>query len=675
MKVSNRLYIGFGGIIVALLGLFILSHFSLEQMERNQKTLQTSSHFYNEIAKADSTIEKMQRYIILYANTGMKSVYDSVISLSTELNGELKIIKGLSAVEQERQIVANMEESLRLLTEQFERASEDRSDRDALLNGDAIALSDTIEGQFLTLRNTGTLGGELSQQLAMIELSINKSQQAMLLYVTTPNASRSKESRRQLISAVNSLNEILPKLSQEQSTIVLAIIKNTRDYRKQQAKIFRLTRGYLFIFNGVIAGQAAEFSRSSQELKDLSLSQRETLFSIVSQTISDYSVTSTIATSLSVILGLFFAWYTARGIIEPINKITSTFIALSKGQNVKKIPGLDSHNEIGDMAKSAQVFKEKNQQTEDLLIEAKHTQQVLEDNKEELKRHQENLEEMVSQRTQELEESIVTLKKTQTQLAKSERMASIGNMVQGVSHELNTPVGLALTAVTHIHGDGQALANDLANGKLTKDALSEFLDSTLTLTDSMSTSLEKAAQLIKSFKLVSVNEHQEHLQHFNMRDHLDNLLASMRRSIDRRFTIENKIDTDVLIDSYPGVFYQIYTNLMNNSVLHGFEGRDSGLITIDASVQNDELVVTYSDDGVGMDEATQANLYEAFFTTKRARGGTGLGMNIVQALVTDKLHGDIELFSTIGEGTTYRLIIPLKQQSAAIVADDAMINM
>ena len=664
MRIGTRLYIGFGGIIVALLGLFILSHFSLEQMERNQKTLKTSSHFYNEIAKADSMIEEMQRYIILYANTGMSSVYDSVNELSVELNNELTTIEQLTSVEAERQIIANMVESLRLLTEQFKRAAEDRNERDQLLHKDALQLSSKIDEQYQALRNMPSLNQALQQKVILAQMGVNKAQQSMLLYVTNPDSSRSKASRRELINSVRDLKSSIPLMPAETAQVLAnKIIEDMQAYRKQLSKIFRLTRGYLFIFNGVIAGQAAEFSRSSQELKDLSLAQRESLFVVLEKTIADYSMSSTIATSFCVLLGVFFAWYTARGIIEPLQKITNTFIALSRDQIVERIPGLDSRNEIGVMAKSAQVFKEKNQQTEDLLKEAKHTQHILLENKEALKRHQENLEEMVSQRTQELEESIVTLKKTQTQLAKSERMASIGNMVQGVSHELNTPVGLALTAATHIHGDGKKLVKSLHDGKLTKDLLSDFLESTLMLTDSMSVSLEKAAQLIKSFKLVSVNEHQEHLQRFHMREHLDNLLASMRRSIDRKYIIKNQIKDHVIIDSYPGVFYQIYTNFMNNSVLHGFEGRDKGTMTIDASIKDQHLILIYSDDGVGMDEETQANLYEAFFTTKRARGGTGLGMNIVQALVSDKLHGDIELKSVVGEGTVYTLTIPLTGQS------------
>jgi len=666
MRIGTRLYVGFGGIIFVLLGMFLISQLSLERMANDQKNLQTSSYFYNQIAQVDSMIEKMQRYIILYANTGMKSIFDSVITLSLELEQKLISINKLSNDKLQQQMVKSMQQSLNLLSEQFKRASEDRYLRDDLLNGQAMELIAVIANDFKALRLI-TLSNKQTQQLMFSEMSVIRAQQSMLLYVTDPDSIRSKASKRHLVLAIRQLEDVESQLqTTEQRELVSKILLNMNNYKKQISKIFRLTRGYLFIFNGVIAGQAAEFSRNSRELKKLSLTQRNQLFDKLNRAINEFSARLTIATGISVILGIFFAWYTARGIVRPLYQITSTLMALSQGKSVDKIPGLQHKNEIGDMAKSAQVFKEKNNQTELLLQEAKKTQSVLFNNKEELKRHKENLEDMVRRRTQALEESVVTLNSAQIQLSKSERMASIGNMVQGVAHELNTPVGLALTGATHIYDDSKALSEDLANDELTKESLIRFLSVTSQLADSMTTSLERAAQLIKSFKLVSVNEHQEHLQKFNLREHLNNLLASMRRSIDGKYHIFNKIDDDIVITSYPGVFYQVYTNLMNNSVLHGFEGKDEGTITISATIDEAQLVLTYSDNGVGMSKDTMANIFDAFFTTKRARGGTGLGMSIVQALINDKLQGEIDLESVLNEGTTYKLIIPIINQSTLV---------
>jgi len=663
MKIGTRLHFGFGGILIVLLTTFLISNFSLDRISNTQKSLKSSSQFYNKIAEVDSMIERLQRYIILYAGSGMNSILENVNNLSIELNEKLIQINKANNTAQQQKILLNMQQSLDLLTEQFKRASEDRSLRDSLLHGNSLELMSKLELDYSELIGDKKLSAYTINQLLASQMNVLNAQKSMLLYVSSPDSKRSKESRKRLFRALQILEELQPHLEVlgQQETLETMIV-NLTNYKKQTAQIFRLTRGYLFIFNGVIAGQASEFSRSSNELKKISLTQREILFSQFNQGINKFTDTLKISAVLSILMGLFFAWYTARGIVEPLDKITKTFTQLSKGLEVAKIPGLDQKNEIGAMAKSAQIFKEKNNQTEQLLIEAKQTAKALLENKQELKLHQENLEEMVNQRTKELELSIVTLKKTQSQLAKSERMASIGSMVQGVAHELNTPVGLALTATTHIYADSQVMQKNITDGKLTKDALTDYLEATISLTDSMSTSLEKAAQLIKSFKLVSVSEHQEHIQQFNLKDHLNNLLATMRRSIDSKYQINNLIADNIVIDSYPGVFYQIYTNFMNNSILHGFDGQESGQISISAVIENDNLILNYVDDGVGMDDDTKKNLYEAFFTTKRARGGTGLGMNIVQALVNDKLHGEIRLRSAIGQGTNYTLVIPLAAQ-------------
>lgn len=672
MKIGMRLHLGFGCIILVLLAMYFLSKSSLERMEDTQSTLKVSSQLHNKIAKIDSMIERLQRYIILYAGSGMNSVHSDVFTFSEEIISELNDINKLELNSaQETKIIQNMRDSLQLLIKQFKRAAEDRTDRDTLLQEASIAIGENLEQPFSQLQSDPSIPLLAKNQIIDAQLNLHRAQQQMLRYITSPDSKYSKASRRYLALATKQVSRLIKDFPILTSNSDLTTIASTlKAYKKQKAIIIRLTRGYLFIFNSVIAGQASEFSRSSNELKQISLNRRETLFEHLHVRIDKFSSMLEISAIFSIIFGLFCAWYTARSIVSPLQRITATFTSLSKGQNVQRIPGLTEKNEIGDMAKSAQVFKDKNQQTEELLVQAHISEKNLLESRNQLKSHQENLEVMVSERTRQLEESIDNLQRTQGQLAKSERMAAIGNMVQGVAHELNTPVGLALTAVTHIKSDSEQLQKNVNEGKLTKTSLSDHLESNINLASSMFTSLAKAAQLIKSFKLVSVNEHHERLQTFMLADNLDNLLASMRRSIDRKYEIENRIPRDIQIENYPGVFYQIYTNLMNNSVLHGFDGRDQGNIIIDARIEGEMLVLDYKDNGVGMDEETKRNLYEAFFTTKRARGGTGLGMNIVQALVTDKLHGEIELLSTLGEGTQYIFRIPLQLPKELIATSD-----
>ena len=267
--------------------------------------------------------------------------------------------------------------------------------------------------------------------------------------------------------------------------------------------------------------------------------------------------------------------------------------------------------------------------------------------------------EQLAESNLELEEAFSELKSTQDKLINSEKMAALGGMVQGVAHELNTPIGLSITAASHVKNDTERLTGLLSENKMKKSDLDDYLDSTTNLSKSIGVSLDKAANLIRSFKLVSVEQHEEHEQVFNVHSNLADILYSVNTSIkDKNITFVNDIPADIRIRSFPGVFYQMYTNFINNSMLHGFEERDDGVIEIKATYQDEMLELVYSDNGKGMNEETVKKVFDPFFTTKRANGGTGLGMNIIYNLVHDKLLGTINVTSEEGLGTKYHLRIP-----------------
>ena len=263
----------------------------------------------------------------------------------------------------------------------------------------------------------------------------------------------------------------------------------------------------------------------------------------------------------------------------------------------------------------------------------------------------------------ELEATIATLKSTRNQLVSAEKMAALGGMVQGVAHELNTPIGLSITATSHIKDDAVRLSAKLADNSMKKSDLQEYLVNTENLSNSICVSLDKAANLIRSFKLVSVEQHDELKQQFNVHSNLADILYSIIPSVKaKNITVINDIPKEIDICSYPGVFYQIYTNLINNSLLHGFEDLAGGEIRISASFKGGSLALVFQDDGLGMTEEVLNKVFDPFFTTKRERGGTGLGMNIIYNLVNDKLLGSIKVSSEQGSGTVFSLTIPTLQQ-------------
>jgi len=259
----------------------------------------------------------------------------------------------------------------------------------------------------------------------------------------------------------------------------------------------------------------------------------------------------------------------------------------------------------------------------------------------------------------ELESTIQALKNTQDKLVNSEKMAALGGMVQGVAHELNTPIGLSITGASHIQNDTNKIIKLLCENKMKKSNLDDYLEETSNLTKSICISLDKAANLIRSFKLVSVEQHEELQQNFDVRDNLTDILYSIEPSLkEKNIVIINEIDEGIRLCSFPGVFYQIHTNLINNALLHAFEDRESGVITITGSYRDNKLYLSFKDDGNGMNAEVLKKVFDPFFTTKRANGGTGLGMNIIYNLVNDKLLGVVDVESSVGEGTTFSFSIP-----------------
>lgn len=258
-----------------------------------------------------------------------------------------------------------------------------------------------------------------------------------------------------------------------------------------------------------------------------------------------------------------------------------------------------------------------------------------------------------------LQESLDELHRTQQKLVQSEKMASLGGLVAGVAHEINTPVGLGLTAASFLGRKVHDLRGMLQEEALTRSKLEAFLDNVDEASQSILTNLGRAGELIQGFKKVAVDQTTGEKRAFGVAEYISEVLLSLRHEY-RRGGHEVVVDCpdDLTIESYPGAFVQVLTNLVMNSLMHGFENRENGQITIAAREDGDDVVVEYTDDGAGMDAKTLRNMYEPFFTTKRARGGTGLGMQIVFNLVTQKLGGEIRCESSPGEGTRFFITVP-----------------
>jgi len=259
-----------------------------------------------------------------------------------------------------------------------------------------------------------------------------------------------------------------------------------------------------------------------------------------------------------------------------------------------------------------------------------------------------------------LQNSLSELKQTQEQLIESEKMASLGELVAGVAHEINTPVGLSLTGISHFQYMLEQLETRYQAKELEEPHFEKFISDTKELAQSIHISLDRAAGLVKSFKQVAVDQSHEILRRFNLNEYINEVLLSLHNKIKHtQLSVEVDCDQALEVNGYPGSWSQIITNFLNNSLIHAYQKGQTGTIKLKFSQHDNKLHFTYSDDGCGQEEEIVNKMFNPFFTTNRENGGSGLGLNIVYNLVTQKMKGSINVKSKQGFGTEFTIIIPI----------------
>ena len=264
----------------------------------------------------------------------------------------------------------------------------------------------------------------------------------------------------------------------------------------------------------------------------------------------------------------------------------------------------------------------------------------------------------------DLQNSLNELKQMQDQLIESEKMASLGELVAGVAHEINTPVGLSLTGISHFQYMLDQLNTHYQEDKLEEHQFEKFLLDAREIAKSIHLSLDRAAGLVKSFKQVAVDQSHEVVRWFNVHDYVNEVMLSLGNKIKHSaITVEVVCDSSILINGYPGSLSQIITNFINNSFIHAFEKNQPGHIKLIFEKHNDQLQFIYSDDGKGQTKEVTDKMFNPFFTTNRENGGSGLGLNIVYNLVTQKMKGTINIESKPDFGTSFTILIPIDVKS------------
>lgn len=332
---------------------------------------------------------------------------------------------------------------------------------------------------------------------------------------------------------------------------------------------------------------------------------------------------------ISVVILTFFTFiHLSKSFLKPIESLSKLSIEITKGNHNQQFinSNMDEINTLGKNFLSMQ---------------------------DSIRDNLNNLEEAIQRKATELQDA-------QDNLIQSEKMSSLGGLVAGVAHEINTPIGIGVTVASHLEKETADFKEKYTTGKMTKSSFEKYMENTKIESKILLSNMNRAATLVQSFKMVSVDQATELNRHFYVKEYIEELLVSLNPKIkSKRINITIDCNNEMVINSYPGALSQILTNLILNSFLHAFENLDEGEITISIILNNDILQLIYSDNGIGISEEYKDKIFDPFFTTKRNKGGTGLGLHIVYNLVNTTLNGSIKHLDQEEIGSTFSIVFPV----------------
>ncbi|MFK5984930.1 MAG: DUF3365 domain-containing protein [Pseudomonadota bacterium] len=330
-------------------------------------------------------------------------------------------------------------------------------------------------------------------------------------------------------------------------------------------------------------------------------------------------------------------------IIKPLSQLSDAMLDVSNGDLSKRISGL--HGEFATMQQSFNVMGE------------------------ELQNNQNELENRVEQRTRQLSESnnalteaLDTLQNAQLQLIEKEKMAALGGLVAGVAHEINTPLGVSVTAASHLQAINDSFKKKFHSSSLKKADLESYLDDNDEASLIILNNLNRAAELIRSFKLIAVDQSQHNKRVFNIKQYIEEVLISLKPALKKvNHSIEISCPENIEVNCHPGQFSQIITNLFMNAIKHAFEEGEQGLLKLQVTQTDGQIKFHFSDNGKGISEQNLKKIFTPFFTTARHIGGSGLGLSTIYNIITQNMGGTIRCESIEGKGTDFYFEIDCNQ--------------
>ncbi|MDC7125868.1 MAG: cache domain-containing protein [Spirochaetales bacterium] len=359
----------------------------------------------------------------------------------------------------------------------------------------------------------------------------------------------------------------------------------------------------------------------------------------INQQVFSFSKRLAVFFIFALILTVVFSLIVSSSITTPLKSLVDSITQTdSEGIPVGSIPDLQTY----EIEKVASAMSK-------ILV-------TIRDSRHRLLVYKEHLEELISYRTQELKSALEELHETQAQIVESEKMASLGSLVTGVANEITIPINQGVKAASNLNESAILFNKKFEENNLTFDDFDDFISIALINSDMMLALMRTAAEQIKSFKLVAVDQTNDVIRNIKLKEYIHDILVSIRSELKKyKHTIDIECDASLEVVIYPGALAQIIENLVMNSIIHGFENIEIGHIEIKVYKESDQIKIVFADNGTGMEAAELLHIFDAFYTSKKDQGRSGLGMNIVYNLVTTKLKGQIICKKNTPQGLLYEI--------------------
>jgi signal transduction histidine kinase len=485
--------------------------------------------------------------------------------------------------------------------------------------------------------------GAISRRDALIWPALGKSREAFTATLVAANAyylslaSTAAEEARKNIETIEQTIPVMIDLAENdlQRTALAALSQRAVAFRNGLANLADRFANRTFLLRTAIDGNQASMIVAIDDLSRRMRQREQFVQASFDRTLAGmYRKVALVSAAFLgfIILGGILI---ARSIRLPLQELRTAMHAIVAGDYGREIRDADARDEIGEMARAVEVFRgnaiAKRKVEEDLRASKEHA-----------------------------ETALTELREAQQSLIDAEKLAALGALVAGVAHEVNNPVGISLTVASSLARRCDEFSAELQQGALRRSRLDKFVGGIRDAAQQLVANLERAADLIQSFKQVAVDRSHAERRDFDLREATEQIVASVRPVLRRSLlTLALDVPDGIVMDSYPGSYGQVLTNLLLNAAVHAFPDGSPGEIAITARpVGAGDVEIVVADNGVGMSEDVQRRAFDPFFTTRRNEGGTGLGLHIIYNLVTRSLGGRLMLESTPGRGSTFRIALP-----------------